>query len=115
MSDLEITRQCAAAMKLRFLTVKDGHYIERPEKEVDYSWDGVYLYDEGSNMWQRSYLPLHDDAQAMALVKRFGLDIQRYDGWCVRKSDGHGGGEWYCEDDLNRAIVEYVSKMQAAK
>ena len=109
MSDLEITRQCAEAMGLLFRVKENGVGNE------DVSLDGVDLYDEGSNMWNRCYSPLQDDAQAMALVKRFGLDIQRYDGWCVRKSDGHGGGEWYCEDDLNRAIVEYVSKMQAAK
>ena len=98
MSDLEITRQCAEAIGLATVPPPKGY-------------ENLIIV-AGTAM---PYNPLRDDAQAMALVKRFGLDIQRYDGWCVRKSDGHGGGEWYCEDDLNRAIVEYVSKMQAAK
>ena len=59
--------------------------------------------------------PLHDDAQAMALVKKFGIEIHS-------RTDRNG---WYAgineEDemtphaDLNRAICECVAKMQQAK
>jgi hypothetical protein len=63
--------------------------------------------------------PLHDDAQAMALVKKFELTIIRLysqddptwlvstPGWVNKFESKHS--------DLNRAIVECVAKMQAAK
>jgi hypothetical protein len=63
------------------------------------------------------YDPLHDDAQAMALVKKFGLSIA--------PELGQGRGLWrvnhwrdpplVLDTDLNRAIVECVAKMQKAK
>ena len=56
-----------------------------------------------------------DDAQAMALVKQFGLDIHcRTDrnGWYV----GVNGGDWMVPHaDLNAAIAECVAKIQAAQ
>ena len=59
------------------------------------------------------YNPLDDDAQAMRLVKKFRLmltpDIAPEE-WRV-ESDGLDGRN----NDLNRAIVECVAKMQAAK
>jgi len=59
------------------------------------------------------YNPLHDDAQAMALVKRQGLHIV----WQPMCPD-----IWKVDDtthvaadkDLNRAICECVAKMQAS-
>jgi len=63
------------------------------------------------------YDPLHDDAQAMALVKKFDISISR--GGQATESP------WWratihlrrgCSDkDLNRAICECVAKMQEAK
>jgi len=69
----------------------------------------------GCGLWN----PLHDDAQAMALVKRFGLQTSRHgDIWLaaftfseVSNFVGH-----HTEDaDLNRAIVYCVAKMQSAR
>lgn len=57
----------------------------------------------------RKYDPLHDDAQAMALVKEFKLWIG---GWlgglvCVSKD----GRCLSTADDLNRAICQCVAKL----
>jgi len=65
------------------------------------------------------YDPLHDDAQCMALIKRFRLDIET----------DHDGATWVVfyvtEDnlrsapifnaDLNRAVCECVATMEPAK
>lgn len=110
MTDLEMTKLCAEAMGLKFRVRENGIGND------DVSLDGVDLYDDGSNMWNRCYSPLHDDAQAMALVKRFRLSP------CAPDEEG---GTWevvLCDDvnirgfnaDLNRAIMECVAKMQAA-
>ena len=116
MTDLELTKLCAKAMgyKMRYV----------PERAMASN----FQYDE----WMASYPdkprepffdydPLHDDAQAMALVKKFHLHIGYND---INKS-------WYVAEtlawwkafldksvfntDLNRAIVECVAKMQQAK
>ena len=92
MTDLEITRACAEAMGY---TKWSAHFGEMPgfTKET-----GVYD-------------PLHDDAQAMALVKRFRLEV-----YCEPEHDNL----WLCNEhhgeasmhvDLNRAICFCVSKM----
>jgi hypothetical protein len=63
------------------------------------------------------YDPLHDDAQAMALVKKFRIDInsQGIDGtWEIRRPITpvfYGKGN----KDLNRAICECVANMQATR
>ena len=54
------------------------------------------------------YDPLHDDAQAMALLKRFRLDLT-ISAMLFNWSRGHG------EHDLNRAICERVANMPKAK
>jgi predicted NAD/FAD-dependent oxidoreductase len=71
---------------------------------------------ETSHRWR--YDPLHDDAQAMALVKRFRLNVtvsgDTY--WDVDNDDGSGRRfADAMQHDLNRAIVECVAKMQAAR
>ena len=70
-------------------------------------WREVYDYD-----------PLHDDAQAMALVKRFKLWTGYDDtdnGWKVRPWPylPNDDGPYGLGFDLNRAIVECVAQMQA--
>ncbi len=110
MTDLEMTRLCAEAM---------GYEVREPdlypvwivcEQDVRESWSA----STGEPV--RRYDPLHDDAQAMALVKKFDLSIDtmaaRQLGWCVETS--HGSNRTI-NTDLNRAIVECVSKMQQAK
>ena len=91
MTDLEITRLCAIAYGI--------------------SVDGM----GGILLPLSAFDPLHDDAQAMALVKKFKLDLW----WPFSDAP-----EWHCADinskythnaDLNRAICECVAKMQAEK
>ena len=100
MTDLEMTRLCAEAMRIKHITIADG------------------VYPKG---WaQNQYDPLHDDAQAMALVKKFelniGPDVQgdpAEEGWQV---DDYTGDEFTAFNaNLNRAICECVAKIQAAK
>ena len=86
MTDLEITRLCAEAM---FTPLE---------------WEQrLFEYD-----------PLHDDAQAMALVKKFLLSIDPAQpiGWHVAKQETKFFDAAYAhEDDLNHAICECVAKM----
>jgi hypothetical protein len=98
MTDLEITRACAEAM---------GY--------MDYVCQEDYIK---LDRYTR-YHPLHDDAQAMELVKKLNLSVNRHNegqylNWMV-------GGFGYFRnihtenpEDLNRAICEAVAKMQAA-
>ena len=91
MTDLEITRLCAEAMEII---------------------DAYPMY--GGN----PYDPFHDDAQAMALVKKFLLSIDPAQpiGWHVAKQETKFFDAAYAhEDDLNHAICECVAKMQQAK
>jgi hypothetical protein len=96
MTDLEITRLCAEAM-------------------VDSSIAALEFIEEGN---RGGYEPLHDDAQAMALLKYNQLMVESnaVDFWCVK---GWFGKEiaWklFEGDNLNRAICECVANMQAAK
>lgn len=93
MTDLEMIKRCAE--KMGYATSVDRG-------------DGFILVNS------LGYDPLHDDAQAMALVKKFKLEIlQQEEGKTVRvrypwSSPDHMTG-WY--DDLNRAIVECVAKL----
>lgn len=97
MTDLEITKLCAEAMSLQCPTCK-------------FVCEDVLL----------KYAPLHDDAQAMALVKKLMLSVQYCETdddqpyWSVYDCDGVLLSE-SVEADLNRAICEYVAKMQLSK
>ena len=101
MTDLEITKLCAEAIGLTQFS--DGSVDCR-------AIGGVF----GDN-----FAPLHDDAQAMALVKKFRIKCNFH----------YDAGEWIAEDpycgnlvrkaeawneNLNRAICECVAKMQNA-
>ena len=92
MTDLEITKLCAEAMGLT------------PTDEIS-EWT--------------EYDPLHDDAQAMALVKRFELDLtftgEGFNKWNVQQSTLEAAGVFSYQSDLNRAICECVAKMQKEK
>lgn len=89
MTDLELTKLCAEAMGYEL------HLTDSLPMMVGFSL-GI------------AWNPLHDDAQAMALVKKFGLAVYRYAGqWTAELSAN-------CSDsaDLNRAICECVAKLQ---
>ena len=93
MTDLEITRFCAQAMGV------DVH-------ESTFNSGRIGLFPRTGY----EYEPLHDDAECMALVKKFRLLV---DGgnvlWCVH-GDVFGSG--VINADLNRAICESVARMQ---
>ena len=98
MDDLTATRLCAEAMG---------------EQCVIYAESIPFMLDNGS-----LYNPMHDDAQAMALVKRFGLSISTGtpdgDSWLVFKY-AVDAAEYEHTTDLNRAIVYCVAAMKQAK
>ena len=107
MTDLEITKACAEAMGF---SVIDSHgvYGLLCGRELDSGY-GEGLFD-----------PLHDDAQAMALVKKFGLNIswgpERFNEWCVWVIVvGQINAVSSQGPNLNRAICECVAKLQKAK
>lgn len=96
MTDLEITKLCAEAMGWRTHSINDQCY-----------------YNEGEHMsmLKNRYDPLHDDAQAMALVKKF--DLQITGDKMKRVGPFLWKGPYVTNIDLNRAICECVAKMQA--
>ena len=103
MTDLEMMKLCADAMGLNVSPWGENNLEYR-------TWHGP----DGNHPTLHIYNPLHDDAQAMALVKKIGLDIVRIDTfWTV--------GQGYTLDvgvdnaDLNRAICECVAKMEESK
>ena len=101
MTDLEMTRLCAEAMGAE-LSDKSGLSIPL---EFNADKQTIVRYD-----------PLHDDAQAMALVKGLGLTCifelgQGRESWNVQ----HWRAGLARNGNLNRAIVECVAKMQQAK
>ena len=102
MTDLEITKLCAEAMGITICEETRGPLTGKWFRCDDYDF-----YDE--------YKPLHDDAQAMALVKKFRLTVATERGssrWMV----GPPPHQYESADnDLNRAICECVAKMQQAK
>lgn len=104
MTDLEMTKLCAEAMDLEFEGTRPAPY-EGPGIDIRFGpADGPRRIE-----W---YDPLHDDARCMALVKKFGLVILHEhtpQKWSVSFEYQYPG---VSNDDLNRAIVECVAKMQ---
>ena len=103
MTDLEITKLCGAAM---------GFLIR-----TDHGEDGIWCNDSlGNNVG--IYAPLHDDAQAMALVKRLRLTISSHNHMFYCSKPQGGPEQWKFHSgntDLNRAICETVARIQKAK
>ncbi len=100
-TDLEMTRLCAEAMGYRILRER------KASKQLDYG-DAILVKELSSVYW-----PLHDDAQAMALVKKFhiliGTDSNHWTAFIPTV------GRSIHSTDLNRAIVECVAKMRREK
>lgn len=91
MNDLEITKKCAEAMGVDAWTDINGRW---------------YCYVRGQ---EAIFAPLHDDAQAMALLKKFRAQLAmggmlRYE-LCQCAEFEH--------IDMNRAICECVAKMDS--
>ena len=124
MTDLEITELCAEAMGWKHL----GAVGVEPPRQGEPDPKGLWCLSGGNDWWEDPEGhavcarcsgipdPLHDGAQAMALVKRFCLNLYAI------KADG---GTWICktpdEDfvgrgfDINDAICECIAKMQFTK
>lgn len=109
MTDLELTMACAWAM---------GHDIELLMEGTPQA----HWYSTGSGPGE--YDPLHDNAQAMALVKRFTLQLEYLEpDWNVYwradwvESDGGGAPKSVVTEDtnLNRAICLTIAQMQRNK
>ena len=101
MDDLEMVRRCAQVMQ-----------VELCER---HSHDWPHYFDAARGEWGEDvrYDPLTDDAQAMALVKRFRLEIAwNPAGWAVNTwTDLEIPDAYAVSDDLNRAICECVARM----
>ena len=106
MTDLEAMKLCAEAMS-ETINEHNGY---------------LFFYGPQYSSQQRNqhYDPLHDDAQAMALVKRFKLDLEplfvgEEGEWqaCQWREDGNGRIHKKNDTDLNRAIVLCVAGMAA--
>lgn len=124
MTDLEATRLCAVAMGWKHLGAVGVPYV--PYHTPD---DAFWCLSGGNDWWldpegyricgpcQGIPDPLHDDAQAMALVKRLRLDVQSLKEvqWLVSCPKRDALAEYVKDADLNRAIVYCVAAMQQAK
>ena len=106
MTDLELTKLCAEASRIEVILRLEGKLLTE-----------FVLRDST----QTPYDPLRDDAQAMALVKKFHIDCEwTSDTWIstcdvapLGKANTYGA-PCGVSPDLNRAIVECCAKLQAA-
>lgn len=119
MTDLEMTKLCAEAAEVWKIAHEwyPTMTLDATFKGVEIRGDACYLVPTNPMRQDpKIYQPLHDDTQAMALVKKFTLHISRSDKWwiafCPNGADSGFTGD---NPDLNRAIVECVAKMQVAK
>lgn len=103
MNDLELTKACAGAMD--FPTVVHEHNEHLPS----WSWSVQIQMREGGFTL---YDPLHDDAQAMALVRTLRLCII-HDGEQWQAGSSFDFSQPICDADLNRAICR--AAMQSSK
>ena len=131
LTDLEITKRCAEAMGYKFFRSKHGHWtVDTPDGTHHVCCEGWPAFDKNTGQKLReptakdailecNYFPLHDDAQAMALVKKFDLLI-------VKSRNPLNSLQWRVGqhlweppfgvgNHLNRAICECVAKMQCDK
>ena len=104
MTDLEMTKLCAKAMG--YTDISEIEFPNDPRRYVS------AMDQKRGLLWN----PLQYDAQAMALVKKFELEI----GWMAtgRASvnfPNEEGPNWIEADTLNRAICECVAQMQQNK
>lgn len=110
MDDLEMTKLAAEAMGFEIM----GLPVNRDDSRIK-------IYSDNKTK-MRTYDPLHDDAQAMALVKKFNLTISGFgltgessNLWSVETNLSEGNDICIEGKDLNRAIVECVARMTKAK
>jgi hypothetical protein len=104
MNDYQIVKLCAEAMGYK---TNQGVIDEN---------DRLHICLEDKSKFTL-YDPLHDDAQCMALIKRFNLRIDRDRGiptkWGVYSKVNFDDIQF--DTDLNRAVCLAVARMQAAQ
>ena len=99
MTEVEMVELCAEAMGYEYVVVSNNtpqHTIRR-------------RFKVGVN---ESYYPLTDDADAMALVKRFMLVVDAFSGIAMFPFDDATNYKTFSDESINYAIVECVAKMQ---
>ena len=107
MTDLEITKLCAEAMGYQVIGQREPSTV-------------LYSHPNSSAV-TCFYQPIHDDAQAMALVKKLRLRVlpQANGHWCVDNGEPTPyarGAYWLASaETLARAACECASQMQKAK
>ena len=117
LTDLEITKACAEVSEVW----KIAHEWY-PTMTLDATFKGIeerngQIYLIPNNAFRqepRHYDPLHDDAQAMALVKKFKLNIGQLSSGYAKVftgflSEGFSQAE---SKNLNRAICECVAHLE---
>ena len=107
MTDLEITRLCAEAM--------DFPEDESATHAISYRQEGHIWIRHEADAIGRMYHPLHDDAQAMALVKKMEIDITYFRGSMIYRASHYPSGTKVLGATLNMSVCECVAKMQAQK
>lgn len=102
MSDLEMVKRCARAMKLG--VVKELPTGSIGPRGKHFTAFGIHNNGKDGN-WSR-YNPLTDDAQAMALIKRYRLVVRPLEQgiWAAVY-----GRAWKEHTNLNRAVVLCVA------
>lgn len=109
MSDLELTKACAEAMGLRWDGVSNLKcWNENSRTNWVYDGNVGFRFD-----------PLNDDAQVMALLKKFSIQIHHHGFAGATASLVTVQGRMklddvptkICANNLNRAICECVAKM----
>jgi len=100
MTDLELIKLAAEAMDLHF-----GDLPSQRNVPAEYEWPRI------------TYDPINDDAQAMALVKKFQIMCKPMPGgvWYAYCWMPPAAEIWGEDADLNRAIVKCCSSMQLEK
>lgn len=111
MTDPEITKLCAQAMG--FFVVDDWRDV------IGVTGIRACTDKQRPGSTDFKYNPLHNDAQAMELVKHLKLDIEPcFDGeegdWMVSRWNQNGQRAWKAHgNDLNRAICCCVAYLSA--
>lgn len=111
MDDLEIVRRCARAMSI------DNGRVTVSTPYIDITGGTEH---RNHLSFQAPYDPLHDDAQMVALVKRFGLSISSPTSGDLDRNhyvayQSITDGPVSKDADLNRAVCECIAKMERAK
>lgn len=129
MTDLELVMKCAEKMGYSGWQSKHGYWnVKDPDGGDHICCNGWNKYDPYSGeklleptfsdaIAQLDYNPLTDDAQAMALVKKFSLRIDKFSEKAPWLVIAESGGEFAEADNhnLNRAICECVANLPEEK